>query len=248
MLICFLVGSVLFFFSTSVFSQEYILLDRLLKRNVKNGEVQYARLKKDPLLEGYIKKLEVINPESIKNKKASLAFWINAYNVYTLKLIVDNYPLKSIKKLHTTLQTVWENWEFTIYKKKYTLDKIEHKIIRARYKDPRIHAALVCAAKSCPPLRAEAFTGRKLEQQLVSQMRRFLADERKNYFDVKKKTLYLSKIFFWFKKDFAKDNEGLIKALLPYFSKKIKKEINKRNFQNLKVVYLDYDWSLNVIK
>ena len=246
---CLSLGCVLFFcFSGALPAQDHAVFTRLLKKTVKRGLVQYKKLKKNPLLARYIKQLAASRPNKIKNKKKQLAFWINAYNAYTLKLIVDNYPLKSIRNLSTSSKDIWKSWKFRIHKKKYTLDEIEHKIIRPRYKEPRIHAALVCAAKSCPPLRAEAYEGSKLEKQLADQMRRFLSDTKRNYFDSKKKTIYLSKIFEWFKDDFTQGSADLKKILIPYFPPKVRKKIRKVKKNKLRLQYLKYDWALNNIK
>ena len=229
----------------------------LLRKHVRKGAVRYGNLKKDPLFKRYIRQLEKTNPEGIKNKQARLAFWINAYNAYTLKVIIENYPIKSIKKLHSKYSsgfssilggTVWNSWKFLINKKEYTLDKIEHGIIRKEFNDPRIHAALVCAAKSCPPLRSEAYEASKLERQLASQMRQWLGNTKLNKYDASKNTLFLSKILKWYKEDFGDSRSELLEYLRPYFPSKVRKELSKNeksNDKDVSIRYLDYDWSLN---
>ena len=217
----FLAIALLFPLSSGLWAQEHTLFSRLLKKNIKKGLVKnYRELKKSPLLKRYIQQLEKTKPDKIKGQSNQLAFWINAYNAYTLKLITDHYPIKSITELHTggslvigvmLKRTIWQTWEFKINNKKYTLDEIEHKIIRKKFNEPRIHAALVCAAKSCPPLRLEAYEGAKLNKQLSEQMRTWLANTKLNYFDAEKKKLYLSMIFKWFKDDFTQK-----KTIQPY--------------------------------
>ena len=224
--------------------------NRLLKKHVKDGFVNYDALKKDPLLRKYIQTLQKTNIKKIKNPKEKLAFWINVYNAFTLKLITDNYPVKSIRDLDSkvlstiSVKNIWKKWKFKLYpkKKEYTLDQVEHKIIRKRFKEPRIHAALVCAAVSCPPLRREAYTGAKLEKQLQSQMKTWLRNKKLNYYNLKEKTLYLSKIFDWFQKDFAPSKKALVTYLYPYLPKKVRKKIDKAK---TKIAYLPYNWDLN---
>lgn len=244
-------------------AKEHTIFSTVLKKHVNNGWVNYKALKKNKIFLEYIKQLENTNHKKIKNKKRKLAFWINAYNAYTLKLIIDNYPLKSINELHTAggLMTIWKKWKFKIYKKEYSLDQIEHKIIRANYKEPRVHAALVCAAKSCPPLRSEAYEGKNLDEQLDLQMQDWLRNTKLNYLNEKKRTLQISQIFKWFKKDFnqmsefsklkkaeKKKRRGIPNALIPYFKTAERNKIYKLiENKKLKVRYLKYDWSLNGI-
>ncbi len=143
------------------------IYDNLLHKYVVNGLVDYENLAKDKDLEKYIDALSKFDPTRLTNKNDKLAFWINAYNAYTLKVIVDNYPISSINELHSGGRiiahvfktTVWDKDFVVINNKKMTLNNIEHDIIRPKFKDPRIHFALVCAAVSCSPLRNEAYTG-----------------------------------------------------------------------------------------
>lgn len=236
-------------------AKEHALFTRVLQKHVRRGLVDYKKLQKNSLFKSYIKQLERTDPAKIRAKKKRLAFWINAYNAYTLKLIIENYPLKSITELHTggslwlgvaTGKTIWQKWKFSIYKEKYTLDQIEHKIIRPTFKDARIHAALVCAAKSCPPLRREAYEGNRLDRQLNHQMRLWLRNRKLNRFDPKEKKLYLSKIFDWFEEDFRPSQaEGILQIILPYFPIQIRKQIRAIKRDELEIEYLKYDWSLN---
>ncbi len=232
-------------FTASLSAAEHTLFSKILKKYVHKDFVHYSKLKKSPLLAAYIKELALTNPEAMKGKKRRLAYWINAYNAYTLKLICDKYPVKSIKKLGSWTSTIWETWKFKIYGKEYTLDHIEHKIIRPKFREPRIHAALVCAAKSCPPLRTEAYEAAKLDKQLDSQMRRWLAKKTHNRFDPQKKRLYLSKIFSWFGRDFRPKGKDLLPLILPYFPSETQKQIRRVKREDLDIEYLDYDWSLN---
>ena len=183
--------SVIFIILISVqnsYSQDSVsvkIYDNLLHKYIVNGLVDYENLVKDKNLEKYIDALSKFDPSTLTNKNDKLAFWINAYNAYTLKIIVDNYPISSINDLHSggriiahiLKTTVWDKDFVIIDNKKITLNYIEHDIIRPKFKDPRIHFALVCGAMSCPPLRNEAYIGDKLDEQLNDQGKSFFANQ-----------------------------------------------------------------------
>jgi Protein of unknown function, DUF547 len=224
----------------------------LLQQYVHSGKVQYSKLCKDPRLEKYISILKSTNPEDFKDSKERLAFWINAYNAYTLKVICDHYPIKSINDLHSGglvvgsifKTTIWDKDFVYINHKAMTLNEIEHKIIRPVFKDPRAHFALVCASKSCPPLRAEAFGGSKLDSQLNDQARIFLSDFYRNRFDVKERKAYLCKIFDWYGKDFGKSKQEILLYVTPFLPTEIAQAI-RSSPEEWDVEFLDYDWTLN---
>lgn len=224
----------------------------LLSENVHNGKVQYTQLCKDPRLDEYISFLKSANPEQTANQKDRLALWINAYNAYTLKVICDHYPLKSINDLHSGgliigsvfKTTVWDKDFVVVNHKPMTLNQIEHKIIRPVFREPRAHFALVCASKSCPSLRPEAFQGTKLDEQLDDQARIFLSDAKKNRFDLAGHKAYISKIFDWYGKDFGKNNQEILLYLSEFVPDEVAKAIRSAPAK-WKVEYTDYDWSLN---
>lgn len=189
-----------------------------------------------------------------------IAFWINAYNACTLRVIVDNYPIKAKglkgmfypKNSIRQIPGVWDKLKFEIMGRKMTLEHIEHKILRKEFDEPRIHMALVCAAKGCPALRNEPYVGKRLKAQLDEQGRKFLLSKSKFRFDKDGRVLYLSPIFKWFGKDFVKSYGGE-KAFKGYnekdssvlnFISKYRMEV-KDEGKRWKIVYLDYDWSLN---
>lgn len=218
-----------------------------------DGLVDYRRLKTDPRLDRYLAQLEETNPASLPDADARLAYWLNVYNAYTLKLIRDRYPVDSINDLHclnsiyigTVLGcVVWKTWEFPLHGKRYTLHVVEHDIIRREWRDFRVHAALVCAARSCPPLRAEAYEGARLNAQLDDQMHRWLADPEKNRYDAASHTLHLSKIFDWFESDFETPSRTLWQAIIPYLPPETQ-ALLRDNPARARVRYLNYDWSLN---
>lgn len=213
----------------------------LLVKHVKDGAVDYQGMKKDKAaLETYLTALESVPKETYTgwSDQEKIAFWINAYNAYTVKLIVDNFPVKSIKDLSPFLGSVF-NKSFIPLKKLHganmSLNAIEHDTLRATFAEPRVHFALVCASKSCPPLRNEAYRGKDLNHQLDDQARVFLKDSTKNRYDPKSNTLHLSKIFDWFEEDFKKTKGSVRDFVAQYL------EVPK----SVDLEYLDYDWSLN---
>lgn len=213
----------------------------LLKKYVNDeGFVNYKGIIKDKAtLDKYLDLLSSNPPSSKWSKNEKMAYWINAYNAFTVKLIVKHYPVKSIKDIGSSIQipfvnTPWQYKFFEIGGEKMKLDEIEHKILRKDFDDPRIHFALVCASYSCPRLRNEAYTASKLDKQLDDQARYFLANKKKNEISANK--LLLSKYFTWYKGDFTK-NSSLIEYLNKYAPVKINKDAD--------ISYKDYNWSLN---
>lgn len=228
------------------------LFTQILSEYVRDGRVNYNELRNDNRLDQYLAQLAATNPDTIADKNAQLAFWINAYNAYTLKVICDNYPVKSINELHTgglivgtvLKKTIWDKELAVINGKRLTLNQIEHEIIRKRFNEPRIHFALVCAAKSCPPLRSEAFEGERLDEQLDDQGSVFFSQPDKNYFEPEKKIARLSKIMDWYEGDFGKSDEEVLLYVSRLFPEEIAKSI-KSDPQKWEIKYTDYDWSLN---
>ena len=205
--------------------------DVLLQKHVTNkGNVDYKNLKTDTkALQSYIASLGENIPMSSWNKQGKLAYWINAYNAMTIDLILRNYPINSIKDI----KDPWKQRYWQLGKKWYNLDEIEHQIIR-KMGEPRIHFALVCAAKSCPKLYNKAFAGETLDEDLSKLTREFLADETKN--TISENTIKLSKIFKWFAKDFKKEG-SLIDFLNQYSDVTITSKARKS--------FKDYNWDLN---
>ena len=200
-------------------------------------------------LDKYLASLSAVETEQYESwtQEQQLAFLINAYNGFTLQLIIDNIDkfesgeADSIRDLGGLFSSPWEKSFFTLLGEKRTLDWVEHEKIRVDFDEPRIHAALVCAAVSCPKLRAEAFTGKNLEAQLENQMVTFLSDRDKNGID--DKGIYLSKIFDWYREDF----DGLRNYLRTYSGALSDGSGNgdNMNFQSLDIRFVDYNWKLN---
>ncbi|MDN3671023.1 DUF547 domain-containing protein [Echinicola jeungdonensis] len=216
--------------------------DELLNKYVhKNGIVDYENFQQDSILLGDYLNLVSQNPPDRNqwSREEQLAYWINAYNAFTVKLILDHYPIESIKDLHPFpyipgINSVWHLEFFEIGGKPASLDQIEHKILRKEFEEPRIHFAINCASYSCPPLRPEAYQAGKLDMQLEHQGLLFINNPKWNIID--REDVKLSSIFKWFKEDFTK-NKSLKEFVNQYSENKIKKSQN--------ISFLDYDWSLN---
>jgi len=206
----------------------------------QKGFVDYAGLVLNKVrLEDYTKLLSENPPSSSWNKNDQLAYWINAYNAFTVLLIVDSYPIESIKDLNPvvsipTIRSVWTKEWFKIGGENFSLDRIEHKILRKKFNDPRIHFAINCASYSCPVLRKEAYIGENIETQLEEQATLFINDKSRN--EVGRNEVKLSKIFNWFGGDFKK-GQGLIE----FINKYSEVEINI----DAKIKFLKYGWALN---
>lgn len=203
----------------------------ILKKYVSNeGQVNYQAIKaNDSELKNYLNLLTQNTPNDSWIKNEKLAYWINAYNAFTIKLIIDNLPLKSIKDINNP----WDEEFIVLNSEMISLNDIEHEILR-KMNEPRIHFAIVCASESCPKLQNEAFVSEKLEEQLTHATKKFLSDDSKNR--ISQNQLELSKIFKWFSKDF-KQNGSLVDFLNQYSDVKIS--------ENAKIKYLDYSWELN---
>ncbi|MGB5287852.1 MAG: DUF547 domain-containing protein [Ignavibacteriaceae bacterium] len=243
--IFFLVVLTLLFFVTTQ-SQTHKVFTDVLQKYVKYGLVDYKAFKQDQKFETYLNKLSNTDLSQLSERE-ELAFWINTYNAFTLKAIIDNYPVKSINDIKYGEKSVWDEDFIPINKKKYSLNEIEHKILRVRFDEPRIHFAIVCASISCPALRNEAFDANKLEAQLQEESVRFLTDKDRNDFDLSKRTAYLSKIFDWFDEDFGKNDKEILQFVSKFLPDNIKKDMLE-NTDKWKINYKDYNWNLNEIK
>jgi hypothetical protein len=216
------------------------LYGKLLKKYVRDGKVDYAGFKtEEAKLDRYLKILENVDPEKL-SRNEQFAFYANAYNAWTIKLILSGYPgVTSIKDLGSLINSPWKKKIVRIDGEVTSLDHVEHEILRPRYKDPRVHFAINCAAKSCPPLRPEPFGGNILDRQLDDSTRSFINDPQS--YRLEDNELYVSRIFKWFSEDF---NEDVFGFFLTYATGNLKKELEAKS-ERINVKYLEYDWSLN---
>lgn len=214
----------------------------LLKKNVSaNGKVNYQGFIRDSTaLNQYLQVLRNNPPEKSWSRNEQLAYWINAYNAFTIKLITMYYPLKSIKDIGGSIQipfvnTPWDIKFITIGKDRLDLNNIEHGILRKKFDDPRIHMVLVCASKSCPVLLNEAYEADRLEEQFTKQAKAFLTDPYRN--KISTDNPQLSMIFKWYSMDFNKDGMTVSDFINRYSAIKIKTDAE--------ISYIEYDWTLN---
>lgn len=213
----------------------------LLQKHVsENGEVDYQGFKKDrEKLSAYLEELTGNAPnEENWSEAEQLAYWINLYNAFTIDLVLQHYPVESIKDIGSKIKipfvnTPWDIKFIEIDGKEYDLNNIEHGLIRKKYNEPRIHFALVCAAVSCPKLRNEAYTADKLDRQLEEQATEFINNPAYN--KLGQDQLKVSKLFTWYKGDFT---EG---SIIGYLNKYADEKINA----DAEVSYMEYDWALN---
>ena len=222
----------------------------------QDGLVNYKGLKQNSAqLETYLASLNKLTMTIYQDwsEPAQLAMWLNAYNASVLKTIMDHYPIK--KRFPSSLAypngiqqiaNVWKEKRYNIMGEKLSLDDIEHKKIRKLFKEPRIHMALVCAAKSCPNLRNEPYDGKKLDEQLADQSKNFLNRADRYKVDYEKRTIHVSKIFDWFGDDFGSPKKEAIVQFIELYAPISSNESEQgASLKNFKVDYLPYDWNLN---
>lgn len=231
----FLSCAILVVTALSAAEPDYSAWDKLLKKYIRNGTkenirttlVNYAALAKDPLWPRAQESFTTFAPEKLASKKEKLAFWINAYNLAAIRKVLEFYPTSSITARG---DKVWKEVAITIAGKDYSLDDIEHQVLRP-LREPRIHFAIVCASLSCPDLLRTAYSARMLEKQLDTQTKAFLANPTKGA-RLEGNILYLSAIFTWFAPDF-----GDLHTFLERYGMQAKQELQRKE--------LPYNWSLN---
>ena len=226
----------LFILSFGVTNAQNSNFNELLQAYVDDkGNVDYKSIKSnESKLDSY---LSYLNETSVKkdwSDNKEKAFWINVYNAYTLKIILNNYPLKSITNINIKGKTAWKTPFVKVGGKTYTLDHVEHQILRKNFKDARIHVGVNCASVSCPKLANIAFTETNIEKELERLMKEFINDPAKNKLNNKK--IEISEIFNWFKEDFSSYG-SVIDYINIYADEKVAKKA--------RIKYLPYDWSLN---
>ncbi|CAI8395891.1 MAG: Uncharacterised protein [Flavobacterium sp. SCGC AAA160-P02] len=208
----------------------------ILKKHVnKKGKVDYQGMKSNEiLLDNYLSSLNNTVPTKEWSINKEKAFWINVYNAYTIKIILMNYPINSITDIEVDGKTAWKTPFVKVGGKTYTLDDIEHEILRKKFNDPRIHVGINCASISCPKLTMVAFEEDTIEVELERLIKEFINDTSKN--KISSKETSISMLFKWFKDDFT-TKESLIDYLNNYSDVKVS--------PNNRIKYLPYNWSLN---
>ncbi len=248
--------------TVSAAALDHSVWDSLLQKHVhmirdgQASEVDYrAFMKERQELRTYLSQLSAVKHQEFSGwtKAEQLAFLINAYNAYTIELILTRYPkLDSIKDLGSLLRSPWKKKFVPLLGQTLSLDEIEHEIIRkpGDYNEPRIHFAVNCASIGCPALLNEAFTGDKLEQQLETVTRAFLEDRTRNRYNSQRKRLEVSKIFDWYDGDFERGWGGW-RSLNQFFAHyadslaDTPQTKQKVASGDARIRYTNYDWKLN---
>ena len=219
---------------------DHSTFDALLRRVVREGGVDYAALAADPApLDAYLETLAAANFEAL-SRDGKLALLINAYNAFTLRLILDHYPLESIKDIPDAER--WKAVRWSVMGTQVSLDSLEHEFLRARFEEPRIHFAINCASVGCPPLRAEAYTPDRLEAQLEEQTKRIHSHPTWLRYDAEANALELTKLYSWFSGDFEQSAGSVLKFVSAYVPA-VADRLAAGDPPT--VSYMDYDWSLN---
>jgi hypothetical protein len=251
--------------AAAAFDHSHAAWTALLKKHVRvidggrASQLRYAGMATDKAaLKDYLSSLTAVSPASFDafSKPQQMAFLINAYNAFTVDLILTRYPkLASIKDLGSLLQSPWKGKGVALLGTQMSLDNIEHDTLRARgrYDDPRVHFAVNCASIGCPALREEAFVPERLDAQLEEQAQRFMADRSRNRFSAERDKVEVSKIFDWFGDDFKQGHKG-ITSLQQFIGRHASQladapaDRERLRAGTVAVGYLDYDWQLNDAK
>ena len=225
---------------------DHALWDYLLKAYVENGLVDYEGMKSDYLFKTYLQQLGGADIDALETEDEKLALLCNAYNAFVINGVINH-------KIKSTVQEISAEDPFKFFdltehlfgNRTLSLNELEHKIIRPTYKEPRVHVALVCAAKSCPVIRAEAFIGNRIREQLEDQAVLFANNSSHVKFDEKENAIYLSSILSWYGEDW--DASG---GYLSWIKERVKdetlaKQIELAETKKVAVKFSDYDWSLN---
>ena len=215
------------------------LLSTYVQHNLVDYEAWSAHEEDAWALVRYVDQLTALDPEDWP-QDAALAYWINLYNAVTLRLILDYYPLKSIKDIGGFLKkSPWKRELVTVAGRSLTLNNIENDIIRPQFNDPRIHFALNCASVGCPPLSNKAYSAEDLSDQLDAASK--LALNRHHWVQFDGEVLRLTKIFDWYGGDFEKDGGSVVGFIRKYRTEALPET-------DLKIEFMPYDWSLNNVK
>ena len=239
--------------AVQAFDQLHSVWDQWLRTHVSLtggiSTVDYKKAKADrKAFDAYVGTLEGVTPTEFTafSETQKQAFFINGYNAFTVKLILDNYPVKSIKDLSTGISVFgtspWKKKFFTLLGEQHYLDWIEHENLRKDYSEPRFHFALVCASKSCPPMRDEAYVASQLDSQLNSQADAFLKEPARNRYEAEKNRLVISKIFDWYGADFVKKSGSVQNFIAPRLAKDVAEEAR---IKSATLEFQEYNWTLN---
>jgi hypothetical protein len=252
--------------SAFAFDKQHHLFTAELKKYVHAGCVDYSAWKKSPQqLDAYLESLAEVSAADyeVLDVREKKALWLNGYNAFTIKIVLDHYPVHGNIDYYPAnslrqIPDVWDVYHFKIAGRTVDLDDVEHGVIRREFRDPRMHFAVVCAARGAAPLANRAFTGDDIDAVLEEAKNVYLSDTKNLNFDEDNKVLMVSRVFSWFPLDFAPANffKGRTKppsdfaVILAYLASNGPPELVKKlqsvpDLNEIKVSYLSYDWSLN---
>ncbi len=243
----------------------HALFSAQLEKYVTDGGVNYRewKLHTEPL-KAYLHALSRIDKNEYQklSQNEKLVFWINAYNAYTIKLVLDHYPIRGTKTYYpaSSIRQVdgfWEDNSIELAGRKVTLESMEHDILRRDFLEPRTHFAVVCAAKGCAPINKMAYSAEHLDEQLDNAAKAFLSNPKNVKIDFEKKTIDVSSLFKWFPLDFANavglgkrfppptDDEIVAAYILSKVPEAAAKNFGPDESKGFKITYREYDWGLN---
>lgn len=215
------------------------LLGQVLAAHVKDGVVDYPGIQSDDRLAAYLAQLDRVNPNALPTRQDRLAFWINAYNAFAIKGILDQLsPVSYVGRYRYFIGR-----DYRVGGASINLYDLERQVLIKQFQEPLIHFAIVCASTSCPQLQTWVYEPDQLERQLDRVARDFINDPTRNRFDRKQKIASLSMIFKWFDDDFTRAAGSVLTYVTRYVSDpELVQDLMQSEYR---VEYLDYDWSLN---
>lgn len=225
--------------------------DRLLRAHVRDGLVDYDAFAAAPEFARYLASLDAVRPATL-SEDDRLAYWINVYNAYTIQLIITHDERTSIRNINRTLGVLqlkgpWNERLVRAGGQVYSLDQLLHRILRKEFHEPRVHFALVPAAKGAPPLRSEAYTGARVVEQLEDQTRRLLSDTTRTWY--RNGVLGVNALFLAYERDFGATRQEWVQFVAPYVTLRPAEPQKKRLLEGKAIVQpRSYDWSLNILK
>ena len=245
------------------FDQEYSRYASLLNKYIRNQMVAYSALRAERTeLTAALKEFQSLSEAEYKSfsREQQLAFWINAYNLWMIAIVVDHYPIQPKAKNPSypensvqQIAGVWDTIPLSAAGREVSLNQIEHEILRKQFREPRIHFALVCASTGCPPLKSQPFRARELDAQLESAARGFIEDRAKVELVVASRELRLSPIFQWFPEDFSsfaddvwRERYGKYGGAVGFVSERLRQQDRMLlRTGSVQLKWLSYDWTLN---
>ncbi len=236
---------VTFFLVQESYPFDHSKFDHTLRQYVdEEGLVDYNGIARDKDFSDYIESLESANVDTL-SRDGQLAFWINAYNAITIDKVIKWKPEKSVRE--TFVPGVWTSTKFftsrehVVARERMSPDDIEHEILRKRFKDPRIHFAIICASSSCPKLPRFAYREKDVQDKLEEETRKYISSDRGVRIDRAENTLYLSKIFDWFESDFNAKSGSVMSFIRPYLREDVVSFLQREP----KIDHIHYNWALN---